>query len=693
MINSRSDSSLSLKDINILGCQICGKIFESATLLRYGIGLACCWEKFVKQINTNETLIDVAQYFKISTDNLMFPLGSYLLEAEIPIPDNMQSTGLRQKKTLEMLKVPLQRKIIYLHTRNVPYRIIAEQFQVGKSTIKRLMSEKTKKIEKNNNKNFNTLTTTYTFLPKLLTTDFKAKNKNERNSNIILDYIRLNSIENLKKTYHCGSRVILRVLHEANVNILSNQARHKILNTMNIKYNSHSDNNELVFNLSNPIVIENFQQARIFFHSVQDITDIKQILNLQYIINSFNSATEILMTLSSPIEDTELKQQLILDYFHFTPTRILQATYHQHISTIMRVLRETGIETINGGIMNKIKQNLMYERSYLPINAVLEEILIGELLGDGNISLAKGKKKFVNPSWEDYFAAKNFLQRLLSITSINQLSDLGQIIHEFNTFVKIITSYSTAEFNLNKAILEYHWVKRIGYLFRMHDYKAYIYTGFHKSDISKDYRWKVYFRSSSSIQLKFLHDKWYTKAGRKIIPQDLKLTPRILLHWYIGDGSLSNTTISLATYSFTREEVELLAKKIEMDANIKFNMRRRLYVVHNEYREYWRLDTRSKEEMQHFFEYINTIDDKETLEIAKKIFPWKFNHNVRKREVVEKKKNTDWIIKMYLYRPKSNRFFYAFRQSRFFLNHNKSNRPVKNFSTLNISTLIKKNKL
>ena len=691
MHNSNAGSNLSSKDTNNVACRICRKVFENTTSLHYGIGVECCWEKFEEQVNMNVRLVDAAQHFRISADVLSFPFGAYLLDNNGTIPIIMQRMELGKKKVLEILKIPLQKKIISLQKRNIPYRIIAGQLQVGESTIKRLLTKNIKKTEKNTKKTRNNSMNTDAFLPKVLTTDFKTKQKEKRNNSIILDYIRLNSIEELKKIYHCGRTGILRVLQDAKVEILNSQAKLKILNTMNIKTNSNSDKNKPVSNVLNLSVIENFQQARNFFHTVQAITDINQVSNLQHIINAYNTATKILLATSSPIENIELKKQLIFDYFHLVSLRDLQATYHQHITTIMRILQESGIETINGGTMNKIKQNLMYERAYQPINTLLEEILIGELLGDGNITQIKGKKKLVNPTEEEYLAAKKFLQQLLKTTSSNQLPDLGKIIQEFNKSINIIAAYSTAEFSLHKSILEYYWVKRIGDLFRINGYKAYIYTTFEK--FNHKYRWRVNLRSNSSIQLKFLHDKWYTLEGRKIIPRDLKITPRILLHWYIGDGTLRNTQISLATYSFTREEVELLAEKIEMDTKIKFNVKKVLYVVHNEYREYWRLATSSKKEEKRFFDYISIIDDKKTLIIAKKLFPWKFNHNVRKREEVEKKMNTDKITKMYLYRPKSNRFFYAFRQSKFFLNHNKNNKSIRNFKTLTITARIKKNKV
>lgn len=75
-----------------------------------------------------------------------------------------------------------------------------------------------------------------------------------------------------------------------------------------------------------------------------------------------------------------------------------------------------------------------------------------------------------------------------------------------------------------------------------------------------------------------LHKKWYVKNENfdkskganfgnrkyvKIIPVILKLTPKALLHWYIGDGTTNGHGCSIYTQSFKREEIEFLRFKLK----------------------------------------------------------------------------------------------------------------------------------
>jgi len=60
--------------------------------------------------------------------------------------------------------------------------------------------------------------------------------------------------------------------------------------------------------------------------------------------------------------------------------------------------------------------------------------------------------------------------------------------------------------------------------------------------------------------------RWYSDS-KKIIPDDLKLTPTVVLHWYIGDGSLIKPSkgkpfIHFATNCFTFEEVNFLVDQL-----------------------------------------------------------------------------------------------------------------------------------
>jgi hypothetical protein len=69
--------------------------------------------------------------------------------------------------------------------------------------------------------------------------------------------------------------------------------------------------------------------------------------------------------------------------------------------------------------------------------------------------------------------------------------------------------------------------------------------------------------------------KWYAE-GKKILPDDLELSPGVCLHWYIGDGNLrkDDGRLNLYTLAFTEKEVirliNLLDKK-GLKANMSFH--------------------------------------------------------------------------------------------------------------------------
>jgi len=74
------------------------------------------------------------------------------------------------------------------------------------------------------------------------------------------------------------------------------------------------------------------------------------------------------------------------------------------------------------------------------------------------------------------------------------------------------------------------------------------------------------YASISYKELSPIYKKWYPK-GKKIVPEDLRLSPLTCRQWYIGDGSLSHPIdsgpfIRLATYGFPVLNVKRLVEEL-----------------------------------------------------------------------------------------------------------------------------------
>jgi len=90
------------------------------------------------------------------------------------------------------------------------------------------------------------------------------------------------------------------------------------------------------------------------------------------------------------------------------------------------------------------------------------------------------------------------------------------------------------------------------------------------------------FRTYTSNLLIPLYNKWYPKSNNyiKIVPDDLVLTPRTILYWFMDDGysvyinKKKYIVGGLCTESFTKEENEFLCNKLKelgINASVRKN--------------------------------------------------------------------------------------------------------------------------
>jgi hypothetical protein len=114
------------------------------------------------------------------------------------------------------------------------------------------------------------------------------------------------------------------------------------------------------------------------------------------------------------------------------------------------------------------------------------------------------------------------------------------------------------------------WLNSLKQIFENNDIVCSIYpytsTFRGKTHLGKQLQTRVY------AELGKQRERWYPK-GKKIIPKDIKLTPVVLAHWYMGDGSLYLIKkqkkgkhlykITLCTECFTKKDIEFLRDKLK----------------------------------------------------------------------------------------------------------------------------------
>ena len=126
-----------------------------------------------------------------------------------------------------------------------------------------------------------------------------------------------------------------------------------------------------------------------------------------------------------------------------------------------------------------------------------------------------------------------------------------------------------------------NFLKWLGSLYQKKGVKTYI--SYDKSNEN----FTMYSSTHSSYQIH--RSNWYRtiyKKTQKILPLDLRLTPTVLLHWYLGDGCLTRARgnriprIVLATNCFSPNDLNVLQDKLAtLDLHFYFVAKNRKKLV------------------------------------------------------------------------------------------------------------------
>ena len=256
-----------------------------------------------------------------------------------------------------------------------------------------------------------------------------------------------------------------------------------------------------------------------------------------------------------------LKTEMIIRYLKMTSIKQLKIDLRMDNTKIAKVIKDAGINVVPGhGAYNHFGNGAF--PFFKPISSYLEDIIVGELLGDGHIKEIKhesGKYSFDGPSigLDEY---KKVLDTLKELYDAHTIENMNVAIEKFNKSVKALQNAKATHFELGLKLSSSDWVRFDGEKFKEGGYRISYYRaktndndGFYRED-------SFNLRTENSAQLQKFRESWYQKLvnGKniKILPENYGgLNENRILHWYTGDGSYSGGEVSFAADGFREQLV------------------------------------------------------------------------------------------------------------------------------------------
>lgn len=256
------------------------------------------------------------------------------------------------------------------------------------------------------------------------------------------------------------------------------------------------------------------------------------------------------------VADPELATEIKKLYENNLSCRAIGRELGKPHTTISRYLQAMNLDTSRSEGCKKASDEKYPD---IPIGINLMDILEGNLLGDGSITLVQPHQR--SAYYQHGTKSKAHLIWLAKILEENGLPMLK--IHSKPAFDRMV-------------------------------------HGKDRSNLAH-FSESFYIKSKSLPSMKKLRERWYSED--KIIPIDLKITPIHLLHWYIGDGSLTidkignRRRIELATQGFPLIYNNFLVRQLQ-----SFNLD--AYISKSKSGYGYRIHIGKKDSIELFFTYI-----------------------------------------------------------------------------------------
>ena len=649
-ISAEKDSSENVPNFSTR-CMICGKLLTDSESIKRKIG-PTCWNK----IGNKDDLEFISIVLELEEEVLASLCQQLIVSRKLTVMEIAEWLQISKRKINNILKTKLREIYYHLYVEEqLPVSEISAMLGINRSTFYRKLKKLNIPYREKTDDNFSSE------LKEQAESCFMdgdsvpvIAQKLQVNSRKIISLIRTLIIEKVTDLYMNSSKSVVEIIEEVGI---TKEFAYQILEQHSVSRRSSWTDEEAIVDNADQILLllqegitldeiakrlnvsrvklarfvkEHSKKVLLQLYIIQQrpISEICQILGIdKSVLYRWLKEREIKTKRQEVREETEeLLDELTLAYLRLDDFNAIRQRMHLSNARISVLLKKAGFELLSPQYMKKCRAHcqMTYWKELTPH---LEEIITGELLGDGYLEPnveASNHHPVEAFSLSDYKQSLDVLQKLASMEQLPE--DKERAINEFNKALNVIKRARTASFGIGVSAVSEPLLQCLSEHFQQ--------NGYHVRMRQKKKKPVIYLNTDGSVQLHALYTKWYPQ-GKKVVPRDITFTPTVLLHWYLGDGNIDRQRITLHTEGFSKEEVEFLVQRLKEDVGLE---QPKVHEYHQRRagKVYYQIRIYRKKDVDHFLEWIQKADPL-SLKAGQESMPWKFSRELTKTAFLQKK--------------------------------------------------------